>query len=259
MSRSVATAHGGPKPQGALVLVEDPRDDGEDRVQELQRLMVDERVQREKEKALRNPLEDQLKETLEFIKTQCHHNQMVKEATSLDSIEEVVCRIAACESVCRDAQGRSPACHLRQQWDQLAPEPAGPTTSGSGAHLPSQSEQAAGEDSMAVDDGVLRRFPAPEHVQTMMCDREVEPRARRAPVHQAHNGVALAALSESVHHVQTLAPSGPQVRQGVAFATSTPSVNHIQPPAASAPSVRRTPQVVEEHMEMDEEAAVGTS
>ena len=48
VSRSVATAHKGSKPKGALVVVGDPRDDEEDRVQDLQRFMVVERVQREK-------------------------------------------------------------------------------------------------------------------------------------------------------------------------------------------------------------------
>ena len=33
------------------------------------------------------------------------HNQMVRGAKSLDAIEEVVCKIAACKSACRDAHG----------------------------------------------------------------------------------------------------------------------------------------------------------
>ena len=53
VSPSVATAHERPKPQGALVVVGDPRDDEEDTVQELQRFIVAQRVQREKEEALR--------------------------------------------------------------------------------------------------------------------------------------------------------------------------------------------------------------
>ena len=95
LSASVATGHEGPKPQGALVVVGDPRDDKEDRVQDLQRVIVDERVQRQKEEALRIRLEAQLKETLEFIETDVHHNQMVKEAESLDPFKRVVCRIAS--------------------------------------------------------------------------------------------------------------------------------------------------------------------
>ena len=41
VSPSVATAHEGPKPEGALVLVGDPRDDKEDRVQERGRGLED--------------------------------------------------------------------------------------------------------------------------------------------------------------------------------------------------------------------------
>ena len=113
VSASVANAHEGPKPEGALVVVGAPRDDEEDRVQELQRFIVAERVQREKEEALTICLEAQLKETLEFIETHGHHHQMVKEAKYLDSIDEVVCRIAACESACKTAHSGSPTCHLR--------------------------------------------------------------------------------------------------------------------------------------------------
>ena len=123
VSASVATAYEGPKPEGALDVIGDPRDDEEDRMQELQRFIVAERGQREKEEPLRIRLEAQLKETLEFIKTHGGHNQMVKEAKSLDSIEEVVCRIAACESASKDSQGRSPTCHLRQRLDWLGSEP----------------------------------------------------------------------------------------------------------------------------------------
>ena len=105
VSPSVATAHEGPKPEGALVVVGDPRDDKEDREQELQRFIAAQRVQREKEEALRIRLEAQLKETLEFIKTHGLHNEMVKEAKSLDFVVEAVCTIAACESACKNAQG----------------------------------------------------------------------------------------------------------------------------------------------------------
>ena len=93
-------------------------------MQGLQRFIVAEQVQRQKEEALRIRLEAQLKETLEFIEMQGHHNQMVKEARSLDSTEDVVCRIAACKSACEDAQGRSSTCHLRQRSDHLGSEPA---------------------------------------------------------------------------------------------------------------------------------------
>ena len=112
---------------------------------------------------------------------------------------------------------------------------------------------------MAVDDGALRRSPTPEHVETMMCDREDEPRSCRAPVHQFHYGVALAAPSLSIHHGQPAAPSGSNVHHSVAFAASTPSIHHARPPAASARSVHRTHRVVEEHMEKDEETAAVTS
>ena len=44
VSASLATAHEGPKPEGALVVVGDPKDDEEDTVQELQRFFVAERV-----------------------------------------------------------------------------------------------------------------------------------------------------------------------------------------------------------------------
>ena len=107
---------------------------------------------------------------------------MVKEARSLDSIEEVVCRIAACESACRDAQGRSPTCHLRSRLDRLSSGPARPTASANKAPQPVEPQPAAGEDSMGVDDGVFCRFPAPEHVETMMCEGEFEPQARPAAV-----------------------------------------------------------------------------
>ena len=98
-------------------------------MQELQRFIVAERVQRKKEEALRIRLEAQLKQTLEFIQMHGHHHQIVKEAKAVDSIhEEVICKIAACESRCKDAQGRSPTCHLS---DRLGSEPVGPTASAS--------------------------------------------------------------------------------------------------------------------------------
>ena len=49
VSPSVSTAHEGPEPEGALVVVGDLRDDEEDRVQELQGFIVAKLVQREKE------------------------------------------------------------------------------------------------------------------------------------------------------------------------------------------------------------------
>ena len=52
VSPSVATAHKEPQPEGALVVVGDPRGDERDRVQELQRFIVAEHVQRKKEEAL---------------------------------------------------------------------------------------------------------------------------------------------------------------------------------------------------------------
>ena len=69
VSPSVATAHEGPRPEGALVVVEDPRDDEEDRVEELQSFIVAGRVQRHKEGALRICLDAELKETLESTRT----------------------------------------------------------------------------------------------------------------------------------------------------------------------------------------------
>ena len=53
VSPLVATAHNGPKPEGALVVVGDPRYDEEERVQKLQRFIVAERVQHERGEALR--------------------------------------------------------------------------------------------------------------------------------------------------------------------------------------------------------------
>ena len=259
VSPSVATAHEGPKPECTLVVVGDPREDKEDRVQELQRFIVVERVQREKQEALRIRLEAKLKETLEFIETHGEHNQMAKEAKSLDSIEEVVCRIASCKSARKDAHGRSPSCHLRQRLDRLGSEPARPTASASEAQLPVQPQPDAGEDFMAVGDGFTHRFPTPQHVENLRCDREVEPRKHPDPVHQVHHGVAPAAFPLSIHHGRPAAPSGPQVRHGVAFAASVPSIHHAQPPAASAPSVHRTHRVVEKRMEMEEEGAAVTS
>ena len=228
-------------------------------MQELQRFIVAEAVQREKEEALSSRPEAQLKETLEFIETHGHHNQMVQGAKSVDSIDEVVCRIAACATACKDAQRRGPTCHLRQRLDRLGPEPARPTASARDKQRRLQPQPAADEAPMAVDDGVVRRFPAPEHLETMMRDREDESQSHQAPVDQVHRRVAFAAPSPSIHHGQPAATSGPQVHHGVAFAASTPSIHHDQTPAASAPSVRRTHQVVEERMEMDEEAAAVTS
>ena len=173
------------------------------------------------EEVLRIRLEAQLKETLEFIEMHGHHNQMVKQAKSLDSIEEVVCRIAGCESACKDSQGRSPTCHLRQRWDKLSLEPARPIAPASEAELPVQPQPAADEGSLAVDYGVSCRFPAPEHVETMMCDRDGEPQARPAPIHQVHHGVAPAASSPTFPHGQPAALSGPHVHHGVAFAASS--------------------------------------
>ena len=153
----------------------------------------------------------QLKQTQEFIETHGHHNEMLKEARSLDSVGGIICRIAACASACKEAQGRSPTCHLRQQLDRFGSEPAKPTALAMEAQLPVHPQPAADEDFMAVDDGVLCQFPAPEHVETMMCDREVEPQSRPAPVHHVHHGVASAASSPSIHHGQPAVPSGPQV------------------------------------------------
>ena len=200
VSPSVATAHEGPQSEGALVVVGNPRDDEEDRVQGLQRFIVVERVQREKIEALKIWLEAQLKGTLDFIETHGHHNQMVKEAKSVDSIVEVVCTIAACESACKNAQGRGPTCHLRQLLDRLGPEPARPTAWASEEQRRVQQQPVAGEEPMVVDDGALRRFRAPEHVTTMMCDREDELQSRPAPVHQVDHGVAFAASPPSIHH-----------------------------------------------------------
>ena len=217
VSPSVATAHETAKHEGALVVVGDPRDNEQDR--EVQMFII-------VEEALMIRLEAQLKETLEFMEMHGHHNQMVRESNSLDSIEEAVCRIATCESACKDAQGQSPNCHLRQHWDRLGSEPAGPTASASEPQLPVQRRPAADEDSMAVDDGVPRRFPALEHVETMMCEREVEPQEHQASVHQVHYGVAPAASSPSIHQGKAAAPSGPQVHHGVAFAASSHSIHH---------------------------------
>ena len=52
VSSSLETAYDGPKPEGALFVVGDPKDDEEDRVQQSQRFIVSERVQRHKEGAL---------------------------------------------------------------------------------------------------------------------------------------------------------------------------------------------------------------
>ena len=57
---------------------------------------------------MRIRLEAQLKETLEFTKTHGHHKQMVKEAKSLDSIAEIVCKFAACQSAARKHKAEAP-------------------------------------------------------------------------------------------------------------------------------------------------------
>ena len=259
VSPSVATAEERRKPEGTLDVIGDPREDKEDRMQELQRFIVPKRVQHEKEKALRIQLEAQLKKTLEFIETHGHHNQMVKDAKSLDFIEGVVCRITACESACRNAQCESPACHLRERLDRVGSEPTRLAAAAGEEARPVQPQPAAVGDSMAVDDRVGRWFPGPEHVETMMCDREVEPQARLLPGSQVLHGLALAASSSSVDHGQISAPSGPQVPHGVAFATSTPSIHHSQPPEASAPSVNRTHRLVDKRMLMDKEPSAVTS
>ena len=145
--------------------------------------------------------------------------------------------MAACESACKDAQGQSLTCHLRQRLHWLASEPARPTTSASESQLVVQPQPAANEDSMPVDDSAPCRFPAPEDLETMMCDRGVERQSRPAPVRQVHHGVAPAASSATTHHGQPAAPSGSQVHHGVAFAASTSSIHRTQPPAVSAPSV----------------------
>ena len=105
--------------------------------------------------------------------------------------------------------------------------------------------QPASDDSMAVDEGVHRWFPAPEHVRTMMCNREAGPEALPAQVHHVHHGVAFAASAPSVHHAQPLA-------------ASTPPVHHRKPFATPAPSIHRTHRVDEERMQMDEEAVAAT-
>ena len=53
VSPSEATAHEGSEPEGAIVVVGDSRDNREDSAQELQRFIVADRVQREKEEDLR--------------------------------------------------------------------------------------------------------------------------------------------------------------------------------------------------------------
>ena len=113
-------------------------------MQEVQRFIVAELAQREKEEALRIWLEAQLNEILEFIETQGHHNRMMKEAKSLDSIEEAVCRIAACESACRDPHRPSPICHPRQRLDRLSREPVRPAAPAGEAPSPAQPQPAAG-------------------------------------------------------------------------------------------------------------------
>ena len=230
VSPSVATAHKGPRPRGTLVLVGDPEDDDEDRVQQLQRAILAERVQREKEHAVRLELGAKLQETLAFIDLHGHHSQAVKEAKSVDSIEEVVCRIAACKFACRNAQGRSSACHLRQRLDRLSP--ARPVASGSRA-------PPANGDFVAVDDRVPCRFPAPENQETMMCDMEPEPQPP-------------AASASTFHHTgpATFASTVPRTQS----AASTATIHHAQP-TTSTPSVHRLHRVVKERMEMDEEAA----
>ena len=72
-------------------------------------------------------LEAQIKETLEFIELHGHHNLMVKDAKSLNSIQEVIYRMAACQSACRDAHGPSSVCHPWRRLHRLRSEPARPT------------------------------------------------------------------------------------------------------------------------------------
>ena len=101
-------------------------------------------MQREKEEALWARLEEKMEarldDTLAFIKEHRHHSQMLKEARSLDSIEVVVCRVAACESACKGQwreDSRSPVCNLRRRLDHIGPEP---TASASSACEPPPSE-----------------------------------------------------------------------------------------------------------------------
>ena len=50
-------------------------------------------------------------------------NQMVKESKFVDSIEEVVCRIAASRSARRDAHGHRPLCDLWRRLNLLNSKP----------------------------------------------------------------------------------------------------------------------------------------
>ena len=197
VSPSLATPHEGPRPEGALVVVGNLKDDEEDGAHDLHRFIVAERVQRKKEEAPRVRMEAQLKETPKFIEAHGLHNQMVKEAKCLDSMEEVVCKIATSEFVCRGAHGRSPVCHLRRRLDRLGSKPTRPAAPASEASLPLQPQQAKGDDSMAIEEGVHYWFPTPEHIETMTCDREVEQQACPAPVHHAQHS---ATSASSVHH-----------------------------------------------------------
>ena len=182
----------------------------EDRVLELQRTIVQERLQRERaeadlhrareaqreleerriqesmaaeaadwaeEAALHNQLNAKLNETLQFIEQHGHHNELVKECRSLDSIEDIICRIAACESSCKDLKGKPVSCHLRDRLGQAgstpvpvqqpAPQPAPATTS---VQVQAQQEQV---QDMAIDTpNRFNRFPAPEIVVAMVCDEE---------------------------------------------------------------------------------------
>ena len=88
MSPSVATAQEEPNPVRALAVEGDPCGDEGDRVQELQRFILTECVQRKKKEASWVRPEAQLKESLEFTETHGHHNQKVTEAKSLDSIHK---------------------------------------------------------------------------------------------------------------------------------------------------------------------------
>ena len=175
-------------------------------------------------------MEAQPKDTSDFIETHGQHKQMLEEANLLDSIEEVVCSIAACTSACRNAQGRSLVCHLRQRLEALDSEPARPTTLAREKPPRVEHQPAAADDSMAVDEGVHRRFPIPEYSGTKMSYREMEPPARSAPVHHGQPSAAFA-----------------------------PTVHHAWPPAVSTQSIHRTHGLVEVRVEMDDQSTTVTS
>ena len=85
------------------------------------------------------------------METHGHNNKMVKGTRSMDSMEQVVCSIAACKFACRNAHCWNPVCDVWRRLDRLGSEPTRPASE---ALPPAQQRQAKCNDCVAVDKGV---------------------------------------------------------------------------------------------------------